>query len=220
MMDKEYVWYASYGSNLCEERFLCYIKGGKPEGSLDTEPGCRDQSLPLKNQPVHIHHQLYFAKEAMRWGNGGVAFIGKPSEEQHEYTLGRMYLITKEQFIDVVSQENRNIEVNIDLLKVKEEGNLLFHSSWYGNVVYLGEKDGYPIYTFTVNWDDLENTYRTPSKEYLGTIIRGILQTYIIDDEKLLNYLLHKDGVELGYNRDELQALIQICKEKNSAKYE
>ncbi|MBL0236650.1 MAG: hypothetical protein IPQ02_08595 [Saprospiraceae bacterium] len=39
----DYIWYASYGSNLLEERFQCYIKGGMPKGSTKTYLGCRIQ---------------------------------------------------------------------------------------------------------------------------------------------------------------------------------
>jgi hypothetical protein len=28
-LSKQYVWYASYGSNLLQERFMCYVQGGK-----------------------------------------------------------------------------------------------------------------------------------------------------------------------------------------------
>ena len=33
MDNATYVWYASYGSNMNRERFLCYIRGGQPEGA-------------------------------------------------------------------------------------------------------------------------------------------------------------------------------------------
>lgn len=34
---KTYVWYASYGSNLLEERFMCYVKGGKVSDFVEGE---------------------------------------------------------------------------------------------------------------------------------------------------------------------------------------
>ena len=30
------VWYASYGSNLARDRFLCYLEGGRPKGATRT----------------------------------------------------------------------------------------------------------------------------------------------------------------------------------------
>ena len=34
---KKYLWYASYGSNLNLDRFMCYIVGGKPKNSTKIE---------------------------------------------------------------------------------------------------------------------------------------------------------------------------------------
>ena len=39
--DEELVWYLSYGSNLLEERFLCYIEEGTPPGSKSFHSGSR-----------------------------------------------------------------------------------------------------------------------------------------------------------------------------------
>jgi len=41
--------YASYGSNLCMERLLCYVQGGRLPGMLESlpdYPGCRDPTPP------------------------------------------------------------------------------------------------------------------------------------------------------------------------------
>lgn len=73
----KYVWYASYGSNLLEERFLCYIRGGQPAGSTESEPGARDPSLPLRSIQFSMPYPLYFAKERTKWGKGGVALFVK-----------------------------------------------------------------------------------------------------------------------------------------------
>lgn len=101
-----YVWYASYGSNLLEERFLCYIQGGKPAGAIKTYKGCVDKSLPTASEGLEIPYSLYFAKHAGIWNGGGVAFIHHETTTR-ERTLARMYRITKAQFYDVVMQENR-----------------------------------------------------------------------------------------------------------------
>jgi hypothetical protein len=98
------VWYASYGSNLKRERFVCYIKGGTPKGSAKRNEGCRDKSEPAESRPISINGEIYFAGQSRPWGNGGVAFIRENSEQGS--TLGRKYLITEEQFNDVVMQEN------------------------------------------------------------------------------------------------------------------
>ncbi|MDR1611166.1 MAG: gamma-glutamylcyclotransferase, partial [Planctomycetota bacterium] len=101
-MGEELLWYASYGSNMLRERFLCYIKGGKFRGRGEDKGGCRDTSLPLEDRPLLIPRQLYFARNSSTWGGRGVAFLDK---DRPGLTLGRMYKITREQFGEVKSQE-------------------------------------------------------------------------------------------------------------------
>lgn len=168
----KYVWYASYGSNLNRDRFLCYIKGGKPKGSEKVEVGCRDKTLPPKEATYIMHYPLYFAKASDRWQKQGVAFIGLKRDQKH-HTYSRKYLITVEQFMDVVKQENNRASLHIDLNEIIKNGSkTLLKDSWYGTVLYLGEEDGYPILTFTADWEGVPFT--KPSKEYLGMIINGL----------------------------------------------
>lgn len=201
------VWYASYGSNVNKERFLCYIRGGKPLGSRDVEIGCRDQSLPKGDQPILLPFPLYFAEDSKRWG-GAPAFIGHQRVEEN-LTLGRMYRITKEQFLDVVNQENGGAECQLDLETVKRNGAQTFLPSWYGHIVYVGDQDGLPIYTFTAPWSWEEARFSRPSKEYLCTIIEGITQCYDLEDDQLVDYLREKPGIKGNWTVQELLSLVQ-----------
>jgi hypothetical protein len=154
--DKNYVWYASYGSNINRDRFMCYIQGGSPEGSTRVETGCRDTTPPIAEAAFQIQYPLYFAKEASGWQSQGVGFLGL-HPEQNDVTYGKIYLITSEQFLDVVKQENNGLACNIDLNMVKDKGSVIFRpKAWYGNVLYLGEKDNYPVFTFTAPWEMMD----------------------------------------------------------------
>ena len=102
---KDLVWYASYGSNLSYSRFLCYINGGTPGGSSKRCEGCSDKTPPQDRRPITIPHELYFARESSSWGGKGVAFV-KSQRDDNVKTFGRMYLITREQFTQIVRQEN------------------------------------------------------------------------------------------------------------------
>jgi hypothetical protein len=139
MKNIDYVWYASYGSNLCRERFLCYILGGQPEGSGKTERGCKDNSLPLKDKVIRIPHALYFAEYSQRWG-GGVAYIGHRRIPPKAGALGRMYLIHVEQFLDVVRQENNDgIPISIsDVQDAFNKGSKTYEGFRYGKILYIG----------------------------------------------------------------------------------
>jgi len=193
--DNEYIWYASYGSNISKDRFLCYIKGGKPNGSQKEYKGCTNKSLPIENEEIYIKSELYFAKKSGTWNGGGVGFI-KVNFDENSETLGRMYLITKEQFVEVVKQEtNFNGELNIDFEKAIQNGNLIFReNSWYGNLVYLGNQNDKPIFTFT-NAKNLNNEINPPDKNYLKTIANGLKETYKIDENEIEDYLKSKSGI-------------------------
>ncbi len=205
--ERSYVWYASYGSNLSRERFLCYIKGGRPKGSEKREVGCRDKSLPIAEGTHIMPYPLYFAKESRRWQKQGVAFIGLSKNEKF-HTYSRKYLITEEQFMDVVKQENNGVEIHIDLDKVMESGYKTLRDSWYGTILFLGEEDGYPIVTFTADWD-LDVPFHTPSKEYLSMIIHGLKSTLSLENKEILDYLITKPGIDGHYTTARLEKIIE-----------
>ncbi|MFC0470784.1 hypothetical protein ACFFHM_09840 [Halalkalibacter kiskunsagensis] len=201
-----YVWYASYGSNLNMERFLCYIRGGKPEGSEKVEVGCTDQSLPIKESTYVMNYPLYFAKESRRWQKQGVAFIGLSKDEKYK-TYSRKYLIKEDQFIDVVKQENNGVELQFDLNDVMKRGYRTLRDSWYGTILYLGKEEGIPIFTFTADWD-LDVPFNNPSNEYLKMIISGLKKNVELSDSEIINYLCEKPGVAGHYNRADIEQLI------------
>ena len=209
MTQKEkYIWYASYGSNILEKRFLCYIQGGQPDGSPKVYDGCSDKSLPIDKEEIYINSELYFAKHSNQW-NGGVCFIRTNFEPQQQ-TLGRMYLITKEQFADIVKQEtNSKQSPNINFESAITDGSLTFAAgSWYGNIIYLGTQCEFPIFTFT-HQDNITPTTK-PSKNYLKLIIRGIQETYEhLDTNEIVDYLISKVGVQGNYSRQELVTIIE-----------
>jgi hypothetical protein len=203
-----HIWYASYGSNLLAERFHCYIRGGCPTGSNKTYQGCRDKTLPVDNEEVYINSELYFAKKSATWDNGGVAFI-KVDFEANAATLGRMYLITKEQFIDVVKQETANAnDLIIDFERAIKEGSLTIKKgSWYGSIIYLGDQYGSPIFTFTHETEIAQKT--KPSENYLRTIVRGINEVYNLNATEVFEYLISKEGIKGSYRESELMKVIE-----------
>lgn len=205
MNNQSYIWYASYGSNLLKDRFLCYIKGGKPKGSSRTNIGCRDNSLPKNDMQITIPFQLYFAKKAKNWLNQGVAFIGHDKVDKNP-TLGRMYLISEQQFIDVISQENGNKEMPfIDFKEVQNKSSLvIFNNSWYGNIVYIGDHDSSPIFTFTSPLNIESEPLVAPSNEYLKVIISGLKEIYSYTNQEIAQYLITKPGIKNHFLEDQL----------------
>lgn len=209
-MDQNKIWYASYGSNMQMERFLCYIRGGQPKGRTDTYNGCRDKTLPEEFEELYITSRLYFAKESNGWNKGGVGFISN-SFESATQTLARIYLITQEQFVDIVKQETKfKGELNIDFEKCVEQGSLIFKDpSWYGNLIFLGKRNQKPIFTFTskTNFTDQINK---PDNAYLKTIIEGIKEAFPSFNEfDICDYLLPLAGIKDNYNKEQLITLIK-----------
>lgn len=206
-MNQKYVWYAAYGSNLNTERFNCYILGGTPEKSDINQLGCRDKEKPRRTATYKNDHEMYFAKYSKAWG-GGVCFIRYSDND--EFTLYKLYLVHFEQFIDVAEQECglRPGKSEIDqenLESIKECEGLIFSKSWYGKILLLGSKGGYPIYTVT-SPKDFVRQLKSPSDTYLYHIIKGLSESLGLNKGQIYNYLITKRGVTDG---ERLRKLIE-----------
>jgi hypothetical protein len=209
---KDLVWYASYGSNMLKNRFLCYICGGTPEGAGKDYLGCSDKTEPIENKPIILPYSLYFSKQSSIWENKGVAFI-KSLRDENIRTLGRMYLISKDQFIDLVHQENaldpRNTFIDIDFAYLILNGETKIPAHWYSRIIYIGEENGHPIFTFTSACDDSEITLQPPGEKYLRTIIKGIKETYNITNEEIMQYLIALPGIKGLISKQDIYTIVK-----------
>lgn len=171
-----HVWYVCYGSNLWWDRFRCYLEGGTAPGSKRVNPGARDSSAPLADEPLEIPHRLIFAGPSSAWDGGGVAFLGE--SDQPLATLARRYLVTAEQFSDIVAQEClRPPGTDLDIEEITRAGSGTAGSGWYDLVLCLGDHDGIPLMTFTSSrLDDLEPT--PPSAAYTATLVNGLVESH------------------------------------------
>ncbi|WP_373059634.1 hypothetical protein [Zunongwangia sp. H14] len=197
MMQQEHdVWYACYGSNIQEKRFLCYIEGGTPAGAIRNFAGCSNRAAPRENHPVTINREMYFAKEAITWNGGGIGFL-KPEEDSESKTLGRQYLITSGQFIDLVKQELKlEGDLVIDFTELEEKGSYICSPGGrYGKLICLGHRDNKPIFTFTSE-HFLAEEINAPNKAYLATIISGLREVYELSDAEMVEYFKNKEGIK------------------------
>lgn len=183
--EQEYVWYVGYGSNLCRERFFCYIKGGQYKLGGSSCEGCKDKTLPRENKTIQLPYGLYFARNSSSWSRGGVAFLSVEREEnQEKWTLARMWKITGEQFCRVRQQEG---------------------ASWYNHTIDLGMDEGIRILTIT---SGDKHPLNPPSKNYLFTIVIGLIEAHKLNAEMIYNYLHEKDGIRGYFPEKELQDVI------------
>lgn len=97
------VWHVTYGSNLSEARFRCYLGGGRPVGGTRLYTGCRDPRSPRRRVALELPGGLYFAGESSVWSGGRAYFDPRYAGQ----VAARAYLVTAGQFSDVVAQETR-----------------------------------------------------------------------------------------------------------------
>lgn len=167
---KEYIWYVSYGSNMLEERFLCYIEGGRFEGSASYREACEDPTRPLQKRAIDIPYDMYFGNYSGSWEGCGVSFLDTTKEG---HALGVAYLITKDQFEHVAAEENG--------------GRSPGYGNWYEDIISLGEMDGFEMLTISNN--ELRD-YNEPCEEYLNTLKRGIRENWSeMSEEDIESYL-------------------------------
>ena len=205
----ELVWYLSYGSNLQEERFMCYIQGGHPEGSEKDYKGCIDKARPKKWLPDEIRYPLYFAYPSSNW-NGGIAFIRTTELKEEAPTVARRYLITKGQLEGVAAQENSKCDGDtdyaIDFESLTVNGSLTIGTRLYDYLVLLGYDNGVPIITLTTS---RMLALLKPSPEYVTVIARGLRETRGLLAEEACSYLFKKDGIKGNYEKSALLDIIQ-----------
>jgi len=144
------IWFASYGSNMFSDCFYMYIQGGVCEYTVSKKSykGCSDKTLPKASKPILIPYELYFGTRSKHW-SGGAAFLDL---EKPSVTVGRAWLITKEQFKEIHLEKGKGI-------------------NWYDKEVVLGKHDGYDVVTVT-NKRRLDEI--APSAAYLSAMKIGL----------------------------------------------
>ena len=127
-----------------------------------------------------------------------------------------MYLITDEQFNDVVLQENdRDVDGThfvpaFDQL-VRESEFVLPGDRLYGHLLRIGTQGEWPVITFTTKRDDL--AIGAPSESYAKIIISGLKETYpTMTNAQIIEYLSHADGVWGLIPLDHLMCWVQDAK--------
>ena len=198
----KYVWYASYGSNLNESRFLTYIQGGSPDGTDSEHAGARDKTAPIDSTPIRFEGRMHFAGTSYKWGRGGIAFIDKDTSG---HALGRAYLITFEQFEDVVAQENGKNPGGTEIAgaEVLAKGSMEVGGGLYNNLIHIGDYKGRPVFTFTSSFSAAEaisnsqvsgslrkyGSTNKPSNNYVKMIGKGLEESFGMDIDEQADYI-------------------------------
>lgn len=235
MRDK--VYYFAYGSNVLRERFLSYLTGvpfedstmahSVPEGDVDT--------TTIVDRPISVKAHAYFALEAPHWHGSGALFLDFDSQVRST-VLGRGYLLTVDQFLSVVRQENflpPDTSVPGATLDISPGESAYITSTPYGRLVALPHVDGYPMFTFTAPWefDEIQPTSSPDSSadhlyevanvrftphfnsvfvEYARTVARGLMETYpAMTHDEIIRYLHSITSAAGGRTFDEFYTELQ-----------
>ena len=168
------VWYVSYGSNMCAARMSCYLSGGTAHGSCGSTPGALDPTPAQASAGVWLPGQVYFAGHSALWG-GAPAFYDptRPGPSP-----ARAYLVTAAQFADVLAQENGHAPTGtaLDLATALTTGQSRVNPGRYGVLHRVGDRDGYPMLTFTAPWTLEQADLAAPSPAYMATLVAGLAQ--------------------------------------------
>jgi hypothetical protein len=185
------IWYVAYGSNLSFERFCRYLRGGPLSGSDRVYPGCRDTSDPLDSVGLMISGNVYFAGRSSVW-RSGMAFYDPDAAGE---VAARGYLISAEQFIDVLAQETRRSPgVVLDLAPAIRGDRLSVGLGAYPIIVRVGDREGVPLVTFTTD-RHTTGPLKPPSAGYLAAMAAGLQEAHGWSPERIDRYLISLPGI-------------------------
>ena len=175
----------AYGTNLSRSRFLVYLQGGRPAGGARDHPGSRDPLAPERDVALLIPGGLRFVGVSSVWG-GGMAIYDAGT---HREVAAWPYLITAEQFVDILAQEMRlKPGLDVDLAPVREIGWHSFGPGRYQTLGHLGIRDDLPMLTFTsANAED--HSVHPPSEGYLRTMALGLHESHGWTSTQIGDYL-------------------------------
>jgi hypothetical protein len=187
-----HIWYVAYGSNLSRERFCCYLHGGRPDGNDRDYPGCRDSSDPIDSFGLLIAGGVYFAGRSSGW-RAGMAFYDPEAPGE---VAARAYLITAEQFVDVLAQETlRPPGMALDLTPVFLGHRYSNGVGGYPILVRVGDRGGVPLVTFTRDRHSA-STLLAPNVHYLAAMATGLREAHWWSRTQIERYLSALPGVQ------------------------
>jgi succinyl-diaminopimelate desuccinylase len=205
----EKVWYATYGSGIWREHFMHSITGQKSPDDLREYVGCTDKTPPTKEVFMSLPYRFYFAGNCPhhnKVGGGGCIFIDTKSDPAAN-TISRAYLIGADQFEEIVAQENfykDRLTLPFAEATAKGRATIAGFGGEYNELIYCGERDGYPIFSVTAAKPE---ELSPPSPNYVSMLCRGLSEVGSIDQQEAVNYLLGAPGVAGYYHKNDLNEL-------------
>jgi hypothetical protein len=195
----QHIWYVAYGSNLSRERFCCYLQGGRPDGSDRDYTGCRDTSDPMDSVGLMIAGGVYFTGRSSGW-RAGIAFYDPETPGE---VAARAYLITAEQFVDVLAQETlRSPGITLDLTPALHGDRYSNGVGGYSILVRVGDRRGVPMVTFTRDRRSAANLV-APAVDYLAAMATGLREAHGWSPTQIDRYLSALPGAASTFRRSQ-----------------
>jgi hypothetical protein len=204
---EQYIWFGVYDQLLRNKLLVSNLKK------------CKDSSFPLECAAIHLEkYQISFCKI-----NSEVkAFL---FESEGSVVFLKLYLITKEQLIDLLNiyyQINNfsNFELFKELSKADSQFDISsITDSEYNLIRCLGELDGILIYSMTTNKSFPTLKVGAPESEYLRNIYLGLKKSFNPYSEYLIMYYVYRlEGVRNYYTMNQLKEC--FFKSKNNSSIE
>lgn len=137
---------------------------------------------------MRIPHRLFFSGESKGWGGGGVALVDPAPFDL--VTLARAYLITEQQFQDVLAQESGRAEgSDVDLSTARTAGRARLGDGNYDLVIHLGDAGGWPMFTFTTPHPLDGHPHNEPGVAYRDTVIAGLMEAHDLSATEAATYV-------------------------------
>ncbi len=191
----QHIWYVAYGSNLSRVRFCYYLHGGRPDGNDRHYPGCRDTSDPMDSFGLLIAGGVYFAGRSSGW-RAGIAFYDPEAPGE---VAARAYLITGEQFVDVLAQETlRSLGMSLDLAPAFRGDRYSNGVGGYSILVRVGDRRGVPLVTFTRDRRSVSNLV-APAAHYLAAMATGLREAHGWSPTQIDRYLSALPGCSVEH---------------------
>lgn len=187
-------WYAAYASNQVKEhRFRYYLEGGVLPETGRVHAGARNPAPPERDVPLWLPGTVYFATESTTWGPTGRALYDPDTPGP---SAGRGYLITAEQFLDVVAQEMQLAPgaFTDTVIPARAGERVRLGDGHYETLVCTGELDGYPVITMAAPWRISDVRLVSLAGPYRELIIRGLIETHGWDRAAAQAYLARLPG--------------------------
>jgi len=179
------IWYAPYGSNLAWQRFRFYLEGGYLAANNRHHAGARDPSPPKAWSPIWMPGQAYFATLSAFWGGGRGLF----DADAPGIAASRAWLITPQQFCDVVAQEMKREPGEDFGLPTQRGQRVSLGDGHYETAVCVGSLNHYPVVTFGPSFSMGDVEPLAPAPAYRAMILSGLRETFGWDKARADKYL-------------------------------